>query len=361
MLPEGYAARPASLDDAAGVASLIAQQQLASFGSSEVSESEVRDDWAGVDFAADTLVIERAGEIRAAADLVVRPGQVSIYGYVHPDDTGRGLGSYLAEWAERRASGQAIPTVVRYYLPSTNAAAVKLVEERGYEFQRAVLWMERDLAVERPSDVASERPPDRHASRGPSRELPSGLRLRTYRGDDDEPAVHEAFEAGSLDMNGRVPNTLEQWLASARTKDEELFFIVEDTGSGEAGNAAGRGPVSGPAIVGILIASMGESRTADPAAASGPNTASGVDAGSAATERVGHVDSLRVVREWRRRGIGAALLATAFESLRARGAVRVGLSVDAASPTGAPNLYLDAGMRVTRRYLVMERTFGGAG
>ncbi|HET8985844.1 MAG TPA: GNAT family N-acetyltransferase, partial [Trueperaceae bacterium] len=192
------------------------------------------------------------------------------------------------------------------------------------------------------------------------RDLPSGLRLRTYRGDEDEPAVYQAFEAGSLDMNGRVPNTIEQWLASARTKDRELFFIVEEAGSTAGGSAAsgstaGGSTEGGSAVVGVLIASMGESREANPSAASGSS------AGAPASERVGHVDSLRVIREWRRRGIGAALLATAFESLGARGAVRVGLSVDAASPTGAPNLYLDAGMRVTRRYLVMERTFVRAG
>jgi ribosomal protein S18 acetylase RimI-like enzyme len=358
MLPEGHTARPASLDDAAGVAALIEQQQLACFGSSEISESEVRNDWAGADLAADTIVIERGGEVRAAADLVVRPGQVSVYGYVHPEDTGRGLGSYLAAWAERRASALGVPTVVRHYLPSTNGAAVRLFEERGYEFQRAVLWMERDL-------VSAQRVAADGSAVARRHDLPGGLVTRTYRGDDDEPAVYQAFEAGSLDMNGRVPNTLEQWLASARTKDRELFFIVEEVGSADAdrtvggrtvgGSSIGDSMVGRPAVVGVLIASMGESRQAGSWAASGSSPE------SPAPERVGHVDSLRVVREWRRRGIGAALLATAFEALRARGAVRVGLSVDAASPTGAPNLYLDAGMRVTRRYLVVERTFGSEG
>lgn len=340
MLPEGYSARPATLDDAPGVAALIALDQVASHGSSDISADEVRNDWAGSDLAADTLVIERSGEIRASADLLVRPGQVSTYGYVHPDDTGRGLGSHLAAWAEQRATAMAEPTVVRFYVVSTNTDAVKLIEGRGYEFQRAVLWMERSLAVETVRAT------------GAPRSLPFGLKLRTYRGDADEPAVYHAFEAGSLDMNGRVSNTLEQWLAVARTKDVDLFFIVETDGN--ASEAEGSRPAGGE-IVGILIASLGEGRGA--AQSRGPD-ANGAPAPS--VEPIGHVDSLRVVRQWRRKGVGAALLATAFAALRERGAVRVGLSVDADSPTGAPNLYLDAGMGVTRRYLVMERTFDGS-
>lgn len=353
-MPEGYSARPATLEDVGSVAALIASRQLADFGSVEVSEAEVRDDWAGTDLAADTLVIERADDIRAAADLVVRPGLVSVYGYVHPDDVGRGLGSFLVRWGEQRAATQTGRAIVRHHVVSTNLGAVKLLEDRGYEFQRAVLWMERDLTGP-PRDESDGAPASA------ARTLPSGLTLRTYRGDADEPAVHRAFEAGSLDMTGRAPNTLEQWLAIARTKDQQLFFLVEAGDEAAAkvsdGAAAGDGSGAGGAeIVGILIASLGVTHIAALTGGSAPS-----DAPLTAAPLKGHVDSLRVVRGWRRRGIGASLLSTAFEALRARGAGRVGLSVDAASPTGAPNLYLAVGMKVTRRFLVMERTFDGGG
>ena len=49
-------------------------------------------------------------------------------------------------------------------------------------------------------------------------------------------------------------------------------------------------------------------------------------------------------RPWRRRGVGAALLADAFARLWERGERSVGLSVDAASDTGAFRLYERAGM-----------------
>ena len=337
MLPEGYTARPATLEDAAGVAALIASNQLADFGSVHVSEAEVRADWAGADLAADSIVIELAGEIAAAADLIDRPGLVSVYGYVHPDQAGRGLGSYLAAWGERRAATHAGPTVVRHHVLSTNRPAVSLFTDRGYQTHRSVLWMERDLD----SGVPGSASPDTAAVDGG---LPAGLTLRTYRGDADEPAVHTAFEAASRDMNGRAPNSLQQWLDVARTKDKDLFFVVEHR----------EGHASNPQVVGILIASLQEALTPpSQAAAAG-------DVTGAVAPPLGHVDSLRVVREWRRRGIGAELLATAFRALAERGAARVGLSVDAASPTGAPSLYLAAGMYETRRYLVMELTVGGS-
>lgn len=338
MLPEGYTARPATLADAAGVAAVIASQQLADFGAVQVSEAEVLADWAGSNLTADTVVIELAGSIRAAADLVDRPGLVSVYAYVHPEHTATGLGTFLAGWGEQRAATHGGPVVVRQHVVSTNRPAVSLLERRGYRSRRAVLWMERELPA---AATAAGRVASPGAVR-PARALPEGLTLRTYRGDVDEPAVHDAFEAASRDMNGRAVNTLEQWLDVARTKDKELFFIVEDPTAQAAGTE----------VVGILIASLGQ-------AMSTQTTGAGAADSALPAPPLGHVDSLRVAREWRRRGIGAALLATAFDALTERGARSVGLSVDAASPTGAPNLYLAAGMHVTRRYLVMELTVAG--
>src|SRR5690606_29873242 len=135
------------------------------------------------------------------------------------DHSGAGLGSFLAAWGEQRASTQPGATVVRHHVISTNLAAVTLLEERGYQAQRSVLWMERELEAQDGGKASdSPRPPG----------LPSGLTLRNYRGEADEPAVHQAFEAASRDMNGRAPNNLEQWLDVARTKDKDLFLVVEE-------------------------------------------------------------------------------------------------------------------------------------
>jgi ribosomal protein S18 acetylase RimI-like enzyme len=69
---------------------------------------------------------------------------------------------------------------------------------------------------------------------------------------------------------------------------------------------------------------------------------------------VGYVDSLGTLREFRGRGLGRALLLTAFEEFRRRGVPRVSLAVDAASPTGALGLYESAGMSATYESLRYE-------
>lgn len=379
-LPDGYRMRHARPEDAGAVAALIARRQLVELGTVEATEATVLDDWAGIDLTTDTVLVERDGVLRACADLLIRPGQVSAYAYVDPEladaATRRELGAYLAAWSEARgyeelraAANQRAAeeplghsqadtgVVIRRYVVAADEETVALLEERGYAFQRSVLWMERDLAsapagalagqagsvVEPAAAVTGPAGPVAGQSAARARALPAGLRLRTYRGELDEPAAHQAFEAGSLDMNGRAPNTLDQWRSYVGTRDPNLVFIVET--DPEPG-AAGQHEASG-GIVALLVASV-----------SRPPASADTDAQERQGEvaLLGHVDSLRVVRPWRRRGIGAVLLERAFTELAARGATSVGLSVDAASPTGAPNLYLHAGMHVTRRYLVMETT-----
>jgi ribosomal protein S18 acetylase RimI-like enzyme len=52
------------------------------------------------------------------------------------------------------------------------------------------------------------------------------------------------------------------------------------------------------------------------------------------------------LREFRGRGLGRALLHTAFAEFRRRGLPKAGLSVDATNPTGALGLYESVGMTV---------------
>ena len=60
----------------------------------------------------------------------------------------------------------------------------------------------------------------------------------------------------------------------------------------------------------------------------------------------GYINSLAVLRPWRKRGLGLALLLHALHVLRDKGRVRAALHVDAQSLTGATHLYEKAGMQV---------------
>jgi ribosomal protein S18 acetylase RimI-like enzyme len=68
----------------------------------------------------------------------------------------------------------------------------------------------------------------------------------------------------------------------------------------------------------------------------------------------GHIDSLGTIREHRGRGLGRALMVTAFAEFVRRGRPRVTLGVDATNPTGARELYESLGMTVSAEGLRYE-------
>lgn len=69
----------------------------------------------------------------------------------------------------------------------------------------------------------------------------------------------------------------------------------------------------------------------------------------------GWVKHLAVRSEFRRRGVGRALLAAAFDRYAANGRTSVGLGVDLANPTEAIRLYTGVGMRPAYRADIYER------
>ena len=75
----------------------------------------------------------------------------------------------------------------------------------------------------------------------------------------------------------------------------------------------------------------------------------------AGEEDRGWVTTLAARREYRRRGIGMALLYAAFAVFYQRGKQRIGLGVDASSLTGATELYRRAGMQVATHYRLYEK------
>ena len=64
---------------------------------------------------------------------------------------------------------------------------------------------------------------------------------------------------------------------------------------------------------------------------------------------------LGVRPQWRRRGLGTALLVASFRLFWERGLKAVGLGVDGENTTGAVRLYERAGMRVVHRFDSYEK------
>jgi mycothiol synthase len=72
----------------------------------------------------------------------------------------------------------------------------------------------------------------------------------------------------------------------------------------------------------------------------------------------GWVHALFTRRPWRKRGVGAALLADALARFWERGERSVGLGVDAASNTGAFRLYERAGMSPRLGFVIYGKELG---
>jgi mycothiol synthase len=302
-LPGGYTTRAPAHEDAEAIAALISACQVADTGASDMSVEELLDDWHSLDLDEEAVaIITLDGTIAAYADVFNRSFViVSIYGYVHPDYRGVGLGRYLVAWGERwtrerMPQAQANARVVaQHYINSANEGARRLLEGSGYAPVRGIYVMETRL---------DEAPPLPH--------WPADISVRTFIPGKDERAAYEAVEDAFRDLWGRPRNPFERFVRETEKEnfDPSLWFLA----------------VEGDEIAGLTLC----------------KTLAGE----------GWVDVVGVRRPWRNRGLGLALLRHAFSEYYRRGTHRISLSVDAESITGAPRLYGRAGMRVRESYII---------
>jgi mycothiol synthase len=190
------------------------------------------------------------------------------------------------------------------FVTEKDAELRRVYEERGYKVIRHSYRMEIDL-----EDLPAEIPP------------PEGVVIRTMR-EGEEEQVYEAHEQSFEDawMHQREPfEQWQHWFVKDPSFDPSLWFVAEADGD----------------VVGVAICNT---RGNEPG--------------------LGWVRVLGVLRSRRRRGIGEALLRHAFAEFKRRGFERVGLGVDAESPTGAVSLYERAGMHVARTSLQLEKVQG---
>lgn len=302
MPPLGHLIRAPRADEAAAIQALIVATDVAEFGESQgYTLDDLLGDWRELELERDAWVaIGPEGELAGYGYLRQR-GHVRMDAevYVHPDQTGRGIGTALARLAERRArehvplAPPAARVVVHNWINARNADARGLLEREGYTPVRYFYRMEADLAEPPP-------PPD----------WPPGMTVRACLAGQDERLFFETVEEAMGDHWGHVPVAFEEWTRRRLGPgfDPSLWFLA----------------LEGDEPAGAALLSLAEG--------------------------IGWVDTLAVRRPWRRRGLGLALLRHAFVEFHRRGAGRVALGVDAASPTGATRLYERAGMRVAQQY-----------
>jgi mycothiol synthase len=248
------------------------------------------------DLADDSWAFEGNGRLDAFG-WVFKHGEVAHGGgFVHPGARGLGLGTRLLErseaWARRKGFEQ-----LRADVYARDDAGHALVRGRGYGEVRRFREMVRDL------DGLPAEP-----------KLPEGIRIAPFEPADAR-SFHDTIVEAFRDEWGFAPMSFEEW--KRRRVDEadtSLYFLAWDG--------------------------------AEPAGAIRCDAPSATD---------GYVAALGVRAQWRRRGLGEALLSHAFGEMYRSGLGVVRLGVDSQNASGATRLYERAGMSVASEDVVYER------
>jgi len=317
-LPEGFTIRSATLDDVDIAADLFKTYASATAGVEDINAEETRNAWQSPGFNPGTdihMVFTRAGQLVAYAEAWVNsklPVHPFIWACVHPNFTGKGLGTYITSWGEERCRQliNVLPADLRLAARagafSTNQPAHQLFEDMNWIYIRSYYFMRIDME-----------------SIPPMPNWPDGINLRPYESENLR-EVYSAHREAFRDHFGYVElpfeSGLEQFkhgLENDPQFDPSLWFIAWD----------------GNEIAGYCLC-----RTASPS-----------------DHEAGYVNVLGVRRAWRKHGLGLAFLQHAFGEFHRRGQMHVELGVDAKNLTGALRVYEKAGMHVHRQTDLFEK------
>jgi mycothiol synthase len=303
-LPRGLILRPASMNDLEAVSDLIATYEIADYGEPETTLEDMRNEWQSpnMNLDTDTWVVTTPEDRVIGYAEVMHFKHARIFGwlFVHPEFSGQGVGEALLQRVEARAQ-EHIPLAepdLRVTLntgaASVNTAAKQLFEQAGYQLIRHFWRMEIEM----------QEPPQQPA-------WAESITVRPMR-PGEEHLVYEVGEEAFQDHWGHMSIPYEEWehwMVKRDHFDPNLWFLAFE----------------GDKLVGISLCKQ-------------------------AQDGMGWVNTLGVLRLWRRKGVGMALLLHSFNEFYRRGWRKAGLGVDASNLTGATRLYERAGMHAARQY-----------
>ncbi len=293
--------RPPAPDDAPAVLAVFAAREMADIGAPIHRLEDLREEWQGteLDLEDDARVVEAdAGRIVAYA-AVRRHGTLAV---VAPQHEGRGIGARLLEWAEGRERAHGHPRY-RQWVAATNASARELLTRAGYAKARSYWRLSRPL-----EGIGAPAPP------------PAGLHLRSVEVERDAPSLHALDAASFAGAPDYSPESLEMF------REEHLEAHDFDAGLSVVAEREGR-------IVACLLARRRDE------------------------EGIGFVAILAVDPEHQRRGIGTALLQSAFAGFAVAGLREAMLMVASDNPQ-ALRVYERVGMIVQLQFDIYERLSG---
>ncbi|MGZ4713436.1 MAG: GNAT family N-acetyltransferase [Acidimicrobiia bacterium] len=289
------------------VAEVVQAHDIADFGEPDFTAADLLDDWLRprFDLATDAWVVGGpTGRIVGYGYVwESQPDrELEADAYVLPEYAGRGLGGRLLEMIETRAGAIASgrPMTLAVSVSRVNEGKRHLLVRRGFALARTVLRMRIDLT----------RQPDQTV------ETPTGITIGPF-----DPADDAAVRVVWLDAyasHGRYsPRRMNEWLESrfAHPAYDPTLWRVAKTDRGE--------------VLGAIVVFD--------------------------VQQTGYTSTVALRSDARGRGIGPALLRSAFAALRDRGQMRVLVSLDADTEPRIVSLYESVGMRIHERHDVFVK------
>ncbi len=313
LLTPAFVTRAPKLDDAPAVTALICASDEALLGKPDFELDDLLEDWRAPRFTLEKdahIVVAEDGRVIGYETVwsIKDNGIISLDGYVHPEFMGQGIGTYLLHWGEARAR-ERIAELPAGVVPCTqfnifghDEKSAALAETEGYSIVRRYWRMQIEMNGEPPAPV-----------------YPEGVQIRTFVAGQDEYETWQTVNAVFEEEWSFSPTTFDDWKQlkfSDPEFDPTLWFLAI---------AEGR-------IIGIAL---GNYRMND-----------------------GWLRTVGVRREWRRRGVAKALLHYSFGEFFRRGKTVVGLGVDSQNPTGATQVYENAGMHPVQTFKAYEKPLG---
>jgi mycothiol synthase len=268
--------------------------------------------------------IDADGTARAFGHLTALPGttlrRAFLWGGVHPDWRGRGIGREVLRWQTERAheaiAEQAVtdPTMVgtpwriAAHCAEHLAGYTALYSSAGYTLVRWFYTMIRPLGAD--------------ATPIPDVAAPAALRIAPWTEDRDEDvrlAHNEAF-AEHWGSQPRDTESWKNWTIEHRTFRRDWSRVALDPSRPDA--------LGQPSVAGYVISHANEHEW------------------EALGYSEGHIALIGVRPAWRGRKLAPALLAEVMRLYAAAGIDTAGLDVDAGNATGALSLYEGMGFHV---------------
>ncbi|GGI11842.1 GNAT family N-acetyltransferase [Gottfriedia solisilvae] len=282
-----------TVEDAQSITDLVSLCDIEEIGEPDITLSDVLDMWNSIQIETDAWIV------LSTTNEIIGYGFVEITGanrmdtcvFVHPQYKNQGIGSVLLKKVEERAKvlakGKDGGQKLMNQIPFTNTAARDLVENRGYRFSRLYERMKIELEGQPIQPL-----------------LPEGITLQSFQANYDENTLFSLYDETFRDAWGYTKKDSSTWISQKQGEgyDPSLWIIAWKD--------------SKP--VGFLMSRMQDDGL--------------------------FIDLLGVKSDYRKHGIGKAMLLHIFGLAYQRKQKTILLFVDTDSLTNANRLYQNVGM-----------------